>query len=139
MQMAGTHLMVEMSGCDPAVLGDAARVREALMVAAQASRAHVLEVFMHQFQPTGVSGIVALEESHLSVHTWPECAYAAVDIYTCGDHTMPHQAAAVLAQALGAQDTHLREVCRGVERGPGRYVSEAVEPPPPLPCLEQPR
>jgi S-adenosylmethionine decarboxylase len=126
MHMAGTHLVVEMSGCDPLMLGDAVRVRAALLSAADAGRAHVLNVFVHQFHPTGVSGIVALEESHLSIHTWPERAYAAVDVYTCGDHPLPYLAMRVLSQQLHAQHTHVREIRRGIEQRAGCYVSEAV-------------
>jgi S-adenosylmethionine decarboxylase len=126
MHMTGTHLVVEISGCNPQILGDAIQVRAALLAAAHAARAHVLNVFVHQFQPTGVTGIVALEESHLSIHTWPERAYAAVDIYTCGNHPLPHIAATVLSQQLQAQHTHLREIRRGIEQQAGCYVSEVL-------------
>lgn len=124
--MTGTHLVVELSGCDAQMLGDAAQVQAALLAAAHAGRAHVLHVFVHQFQPTGVSGIVALAESHLSIHTWPERAYAAVDVYTCGHHPLPHVAATVLSQQLHAQHTHLREIRRGIAHSEGCYVSEAM-------------
>ena len=46
----------------------------------------------HRFEPQGVTGLALLAESHISIHTWPESGYAAVDVFTCGDHTMPENA-----------------------------------------------
>jgi S-adenosylmethionine decarboxylase len=49
-----------------------------------------------------VTGLALLAESHISIHTWPESGYAAVDVFTCGDHTMPERACQVLWEELGA-------------------------------------
>jgi S-adenosylmethionine decarboxylase len=56
----------------------------------------------HRFEPQGVTGLALLAESHISIHTWPESGYAAVDVFTCGDHTMPERACEVLWQELNA-------------------------------------
>jgi S-adenosylmethionine decarboxylase len=72
----------------------------------------VAEVF-HPFSPHGVSGVLAIEESHLSVHTWPEEGYAALDFYTCGDSD-PELALLSLARAVGAGRAELLEVTRGL-------------------------
>ena len=62
-----------------------------------------MESAFHRFEPQGVSGTVILAESHLSIHTWPEKGYAAMDFYTCGDHTDPWLACEYAAQTLGAK------------------------------------
>ena len=73
----------------------------------------VASVF-HPFTPQGVTGVVVLEESHLSIHTWPEHGYVAVDFYTCGD-CEPELAHEFLSRELGAQYTEVMFVDRGME------------------------
>ena len=63
-----------------------------------------------------------IEESHLSIHTWPETGYAAMDFYTCGDHTDPWAACEYAAEALDAKTMLTTEVKRGIEAGPGRFT-----------------
>ena len=75
------------------------------------------------FQEGGVSGFVLLAESHISIHTWPEHRYAAVDIYTCGEHTVPEKACAALA------DRHAVGECRG-ERGEHAAEAKLRDEPP---------
>lgn len=81
----GLHTLIELSGCDPARLRDVAAIR-ALMIAAvaEAGGTYVTDVF-HHFAPHGVSGVIVIAESHVTIHTWPEHAYAAVDVFTCGE------------------------------------------------------
>ncbi|OYV03159.1 adenosylmethionine decarboxylase [candidate division bacterium WOR-3 4484_18] len=76
----GTHILLEFWGCDPFVLTNSTRIKEALDTAARASNAKVVTDFYHQFHPYGVSGIIIIEESHFSIHTWPEHGYAAIDL-----------------------------------------------------------
>jgi S-adenosylmethionine decarboxylase len=59
-----------------------------------------------------VTGLALLAESHISIHTWPEAGYAAVDVFTCGDHTMPEKACAVLSEELGSGHQSLRSFRR---------------------------
>jgi S-adenosylmethionine decarboxylase proenzyme len=82
----GTHIICELSGCSPDLLSDVDGVRTVMERAALEANAEILKVAFHRFQPQGVSGVVVIAESHLSIHTWPESGYAAVDFYTCGDH-----------------------------------------------------
>jgi S-adenosylmethionine decarboxylase len=70
--------------------------------------ATLLNLITHHFQPQGVTGLALLAESHLSIHTWPESGYAAVDVFTCGDHTMPERACEVLCRELEATGHTLR-------------------------------
>lgn len=118
------HILAELSDCDFARLADAARVEEACKQAALHSGATVLSVNCHRFSPVGVSILVFLAESHLSVHTWPEEGYAAVDVYTCGPATRPDQAITFLARFLKANSFHLRCLTRGKKISDREYVSE---------------
>ena len=95
MDTLGRHLLVEYWGCVRDVLDDRFLLEASLQRAAIASNATIVSVVFHQFNPHGVSGVVVVEESHLSIHTWPEQGYAAVDFYTCGEAD-PMNAHAVL-------------------------------------------
>ena len=77
------------------------------------------------FEPQGVTGLALLAESHISIHTWPESGYAAVDVFTCGDHTMPERACEVLAVELGASDHKLTSFRRET---PAAIAGDAREP-----------
>ena len=110
----GTHLLLELRGCPCERLEDAAHVREAVGAAVRAAGATLVDVVLHAFPGGGVTALALLAESHLSVHTWPEHGYAAVDVFTCGADTEPEAAARAMAAALGAAETELRSVRRGV-------------------------
>jgi S-adenosylmethionine decarboxylase len=133
MKTDGLHLLCELSGCNRETLMSAEAVRRALESAAAAARATILNAYVHPFGPSGatgnagmgVSGVLCLAESHISIHTWPEHAYAAADIYTCGDATQPHAAIQVLAQALEARDTVVREIARGISEANGRFTNKS--------------
>ncbi len=123
--MIGTrarHLLAEYHGCDCRTLNDVAAVRSLMRRAAEAAGATVVAEVFHEYRPQGVTGVVVIEESHLSVHTWPECGYAAVDFYTCGE-CVPQRADAVLREGLSAQRAEVMIVDRGLE---GRPSSIAV-------------
>ena len=122
MKALGTHIVCELSGCDPAKLTDVDGVRETMVGAALASNATIVTQTFHRFQPQGVSGVVVLQESHISIHTWPENGYAAMDFYTCGDHTDPWAACEYAAQKFGATTVLTTEVKRGIESGNNRFT-----------------
>ncbi|MEM1023655.1 MAG: adenosylmethionine decarboxylase [Myxococcota bacterium] len=122
MDTRGQHLLAEYYGCPTALLDDEAAIEELLNRAAVAAGATVVASVFHRFSPQGVSGVVVIEESHLSVHTWPEGGYAAVDFYTCGDCS-PGKAHEVLAQTLSPERSELLVVERGL--GPGRSIGIA--------------
>ena len=118
----GTHIVCELSGCDAAKLTDVDAVRAMMENAARAANASIVTTAFHRFHPQGVSGVVVIEESHLSIHTWPETGYAAMDFYTCGDHTDPWAACEYAAEALDAKTMLTTEVKRGVESGHNRFT-----------------
>lgn len=111
MRGLGRHLLMELWGCRN--LDDPQRVEEALRALVDACNVTVLDLRVHPFSPQGVTGMALLSESHISIHTWPEFGYAALDIFTCGDSdldaTIP-----VVHQHFAPQRTQLLEVTRGV-------------------------
>jgi S-adenosylmethionine decarboxylase proenzyme len=111
------HLLVEYEGCDSILLDDLERVRDLMRKAAEAAGATVVAEAFHRFRPVGVTGVLVIEESHFSVHTWPEHGYAAADFYTCGQ-CVPERADAVLREGLGAARVEVMLVERGRRDAP---------------------
>jgi S-adenosylmethionine decarboxylase proenzyme len=114
--------------CQAALLDDLPFIQGSILEAARATGATVLGQTFHKFSPQGVTGVVAIAESHLCVHTWPEHGYAAVDIFTCGEGFDPHKAARIITAKLQAQSSSITELQRGIlpELG-GRPLPEAAE------------
>jgi S-adenosylmethionine decarboxylase len=110
----GTHLLVELRDCNPEILKDLTRVKDALVAAAKEAKATIVDISFHEFNPFGISGMVVIAESHLSIHTWPEYAYAAVDIFTCGDIIKPEVAAAFLIDRFESKSPSIVELKRGI-------------------------
>jgi S-adenosylmethionine decarboxylase len=109
--MAGTHWLIEMY--DVPRLDDAALIRRALRRAVEASGARLIRLQLHHFGPgRGVTGVALLAESHLSIHTWPERRYAALDIFMCGACS-PQKALDALQQTLNPGDVAVRRIARG--------------------------
>jgi S-adenosylmethionine decarboxylase len=117
----GRHIVAELSLCNSDTLSDIAKVRDIMVRGALAAKATVREVAFHKFEPGGVSGVVVLAESHLSIHTWPEYGYAAIDIYTCGDTADPWRACEYLAERFEAQSISTTVVERGIPTPHGNY------------------
>ena len=114
MNALGRHLLLELKDCDREVLNDLESLKSLLKTAATEAGATVLGDSFHQFAPQGVSGVVVIAESHLFIHTWPECGYAAVDIFTCGDMVKPGKAAQMLISKLNAKNHSMLEIQRGI-------------------------
>jgi len=110
----GYHYIVEASGCDPEVINDPVKVEEILVKAAKHAKASVVTTAFHKFYPQGVSGVVVVSESHIAVHTWPEKGYAALDIYTCGEHTLPEEAVKYALKEFGAKAAYVTYMIRGL-------------------------
>ncbi len=86
--------------------------REIVLRAAKECGATILDDFFHQFQPFGVSGVVLIAESHISVHTWPENGFAAADIFTCGE-MQPQVAIDIMKKDFRAKEATVKVVVRG--------------------------
>lgn len=116
MDTLGRHLLVDYRGCEPALLNDVAAMEALLRAAAAAAGATVLGAQLHRFRPHGVSGVLLIAESHISIHTWPEAGYAAIDFYTCGACD-PYLAHDVIAEGLRATSNDITLVVRGTPEG----------------------
>ncbi len=113
MKTIGRHLIAEYYGCDARVLDNLESVKAHMISTAEAIGATVVGHAFHKFAPQGVSGAVVIAESHLSIHTWPEAGYVAVDIYTCGGLD-PRVGFHYLGNALGATSYRVQEIVRGL-------------------------
>ena len=109
----GRHLLVDLYGCARGRLDDLEFVRQCLLNAAEQAGATVIDSHFHGFSPSGVTGTVSIQESHLSIHTWPEHQYAAIDIFTCGSSVDPWRAYEALKIAFEADRGSAMEVHRG--------------------------
>ena len=114
MNALGTQLLLELKKCNPELLDDLPYIRRALLEAAEKTGATIIGQSFHQFSPQGVTGVVAIAESHLCIHTWPEYGYAAVDIFTCGESFQPRKAAEMLVRDLESREHSITEIKRGV-------------------------
>ena len=114
MNVLGIHVMVELKECNPSLLDDLPYIREAMTQAADAAGATIIGESFHQFNPQGVTGILAISESHLCIHTWPEYGYAAADVFTCGETFDASKAARILIDKLECRDPLLTEYRRGI-------------------------
>ena len=117
MNALGRHLLLELFDCDLDAINNVETVKGALIEAAKRAQATIVDAVFHEFNPFGVSGVVVIAESHLSIHTWPEYRYAAVDIFSCGDVLQPEIAANYLVEYFGAERTSVVEMQRGMFLG----------------------
>ena len=112
------HFLLELYRCDSEKLNDESFLRCSLNRAAKLAQATVLNLISNKFDPQGVTAIALLAESHISIHTWPENNYSAVDIFTCGQKMLPELSSQYLIKALEAEEHHLRII----ERNPPAAV-----------------
>ena len=112
------HLLLELYRCDYEKLNDESYLRCSLNRASKLANATVLNLISNKFEPQGVTAIALLSESHISIHTWPESNYSAIDIFTCGQNMMPELASKYLIESLNAEEHFLRII----ERNPPSEV-----------------
>ncbi len=111
--VVGVHYILELYNCIPALLNDAEVVQDAIIEAVAQAGAKLLQVTTYPFEGQGVTALGLLAESHLSIHTWPECGYAAIDIFTCGAAASPEAACQFFIQRFGAQTHATIIIARG--------------------------
>ena len=109
---SSSHFLLELYRCDYEKLNDESFLRCTLNNAAKLANARVLNLISNKFEPHGVTAIALLAESHLSIHTWPEVHYSAVDIFTCGQNMKPDISCKYLIEALMAKEHFLRVINR---------------------------
>ena len=107
---AGVHLIVDLHGAQR--LDDIEHIEATLRRCVEAAKATLLHIHIHHFSPNGVSGVAVLAESHISIHTWPDAGYAALDVFMCGS-TDPDACIPVLREAFCARKVGVSEMLRG--------------------------
>jgi S-adenosylmethionine decarboxylase len=107
---AGVHLIVDLHGAEG--LDDIDLIEATLRRCVDAAQATLLHIHLHHFQPNGVSGVAVLAESHISIHTWPDIGYAALDLFMCGK-AIPDACIPVLRKAFKAKRVEVNEILRG--------------------------
>jgi len=121
----GNHLLLELYGCNREKLNDELYLRCQLNSAAKLANASVLNIVSNKFEPFGVTAIALLAESHLSIHTWPESQYSAIDIFTCGRNMKPKLASTFLIESLEASNHLLKTIARDYPL----YIEEQLREP----------
>jgi len=109
----GRHIIAELYDCDEEMINDVSYVEKQMLAAADVAGATVINSTFHHFSPFGVSGVIVIQESHFSIHCWPEYGYASIDIYTCGDSVNPWIAYEYLKNNLNASHGSTMELNRG--------------------------
>ena len=113
MRSLGHQIIAEFYACNRDSLNDVDFIRSAMVGAAKQAGATIVTETFHHFSPHGVSGAVIIAESHLSIHTWPEYGYAAVDLFTCGDTVSSEAAFNYLREMLESAQVSTMEIHRG--------------------------
>ena len=121
----GNHLLLELYGCNKEKLNDELYLRCQLNSAAKLAKASVLNIVSNKFEPFGVTAIALLAESHLSIHTWPESYYSAIDIFTCGRNMKPKLASQFLIESLEASNYLLKTIARDYPS----YIKDQIREP----------
>jgi len=110
-QTAGVHILAEFWGAR--IIEDTQELEQMLIEAAEKAGCTSVQTISKKFEPQGVTGMILLTESHLTIHTWPELDYIAIDFFACGDNALPLKGIAHLEQQLKPRKAQIKEVARG--------------------------
>jgi S-adenosylmethionine decarboxylase len=113
-EVLGVHHIAELCECNADLLNNSEYISTSLRQAVEHANATLIEEVKYEFTPQGITAVCLLSESHISIHTWPEKGYAAVDIFTCGDHTAPGVACQFMADALESKKPKFTVINRGI-------------------------
>ncbi len=111
-QMNGYHILADLWGCEPAYLEQESKLREVLLEAAEHGGLHPIGECFHQFNPRGLTGVILLELSHISAHSWPELDFIGIDIYSCGGKSKAKKAMDYILSVLKPKRFEIREMER---------------------------
>lgn len=111
-EYAGIHIIAEFWGGN--IIEDVRKIRKILIESAKRSKNTCLGVKIHKFSPCGITGFILLAESHISIHTWPELNYVAIDIFSCGTKTEPRKGLEYLKENFQPTKIRVKEIKRGV-------------------------
>lgn len=112
-KILGRHLIVELEGCESELLDNIELIKKILGRSAKAAKLKVIaKPILHKFKPRGVAGALLLQLSHITIHTWPEFGYAAVDIFVCGKFDA-HKVLKIFKNNLKPKSVRVKEIFRG--------------------------
>lgn len=118
MEALGRQILVEFYDCDSSAINDVDYIEQSMLDTTKKSNATIISHNFHKFSPYGISGVIVIAESHVTIHTWPEYNYAAVDIFTCGDTIDPWIIQESLKEALSSKNISSMEMKRGLFKVP---------------------
>ena len=113
MEYLANHQIVEFNGCEEARINNSDFVREIFLEAAKLGNATIVNECFHEFSPYGITGVLVIAESHISIHTWPEHKYAAVDIFSCGNKVDCNKIIDYLKDKLKCKNCRSKNIKRG--------------------------
>lgn len=108
----GRHILMELTDCPSDLLNSVDEVETLLLNSAKDGGATVISSHFHSFTPQGLSGVIVIQESHITIHTWPEKNYAAVDVFTCGNEVVADQVSKYIAERIQAKKVNLSSFSR---------------------------
>jgi spermidine synthase len=117
MDTNGQHFIIDAFECNPEIINDATILKKLMIQAVIELEMDILATFYHAFSPQGVTGVLVLSTSHISIHTWPEHSYAALDLYTCGDQQL-WPVLKVMLEKMDVRRVVVHEITRGLESNP---------------------
>lgn len=136
MKILGRHLLAELSDCNASILNNQEELQRIMLEAARHSGATVVDSVFHHYNPQGLSGIVVIAESHISIHTWPEYGYAAVDCFTCGSSVNPWKALEYLKEKLGSRAVQVKDLNRGIPSASDEVIAHKANAEPTAPTKQ---
>lgn len=128
-QVLGQHFLADYHSCDSDVIDNEGEISKILLEAARISGATIIDSVFHTFSPQGVSGVIVIAESHISIHTWPEYGFAAVDLFSCGGFDY-QKALDYIGDSIDSEERTYSVVERGrfnERRGPSPVSSDSFE------------
>lgn len=114
--MLGKHAIIDLSGCNSEIIRNCQLIHDILVKAAEMANLTIIGIMDHRFTPEGYTAVLMLEESHLSIHTWPEYNYASIDLYSCNLQTDFQAVTDFLANKFQAMVTGFTFLERGCSR-----------------------
>lgn len=112
--MLGRHCIADISHCKIKKLDNVDFIKKILIESAKECNLHVVNDMFYKFNPIGVSGILVLSESHITIHTWPEYDFVAIDAFTCGKNMNPNEVCEKVATKFKGIITNIKKIDRGV-------------------------
>ena len=109
---AGTHLIADF--WNGKIIENKEELKKILIKAAKEAKNQPLEIVIHKFSPQGLTGVVLLAESHIALHSWSEINNLAIDIFTCGEKSMPYGALAYLKKVFKPKRVKIQKIRRGI-------------------------